>query len=94
MPSFPWSWGGRGKERILNNASQFAVEEDQALFQLPLPGLRILELLIFPELTADGGKIEVPVSIAKLPALAQQSPVETQHRLSAPRGHGGLGVKL
>lgn len=31
-----------GWERILNNPSQFAVEEDQALFQLPLPGLRIL----------------------------------------------------
>lgn len=29
-------------ERILNDPPQFAVEEDQALFQLSLPGLRIL----------------------------------------------------
>ena len=60
------------------------MEEDQALFQLLLPGLGILQFLVFPELTADGGKVEVSISVAKLSALAKQSPVETQHRLSAP----------
>lgn len=66
------------------------MEEDQALLQLFLSSLQILKFLIFPEFSADGSKIEVSISVAKLSALAQQSPVQTQHRLSAPRGHGGL----
>lgn len=66
------------------------MEEDQALLQLLLSSLQILKFLIFPEFSADGSKVEVSISVAKLSALAQQSPVQTQHRLSAPRGHGGL----
>lgn len=65
------------------------MEEDQALLQLLLSSLQILKLLIFPEFSADGSKVEVSISVAKLSALAQQSPVQTQHCLSAPRGHGG-----
>lgn len=39
----PLSLGIRkgGKGEVLNNPPEFAVEEDQAFFQLPLPGLRI-----------------------------------------------------
>lgn len=66
------------------------MEEDQALLQLLLSSLQILKFLIFPEFSADGSKVEVSISVAKLSALAQQSPVQTQHRLSAPWGHGGL----
>lgn len=88
--SSSWNQGRKGKERILNKTSKFATEEDQALLQLLLPSLQILKLLIFPEFTTDGSKVEVSISVAKLSALAQQSPVQTENRLSAPRGHGGL----
>lgn len=87
--SSSWNQGRKGKERILNKTSKFAAEEDQALLQLLLPSLQILKLLIFPEFTTDGSKVEVSIGVAKLSALAQQSPVQTQNRLSAPRGHGG-----
>lgn len=39
---FPSESGREGKGEVLNNPPEFAVEEDQAFFQLPLPGLRIL----------------------------------------------------
>lgn len=80
--------GGSYRE-WLNQAPELAPQESLPLLQLPFLVLQPLQPLVPAELAADGGQVEIPVGVAQAAAAAQQSPIQSQHRLPGPRGHGG-----